>query len=94
MAKVTVKFYSLWQAYAGTDSFILEADGLSGALEEVERQFGARIREGLRSRGIELSGKIEEFSLVLLNGTNIKQVKDTSLRDGDTIHIMPPLAGG
>lgn len=94
MAKVTVKFYSLWQVYAGAESFNVEADDLAGALEQVEQQFGARIREGLKAKGVELSGQIKAFSLVLLNGTNIKQVKDTALKDGDTLHIMPPLAGG
>lgn len=94
MAKVTVKFYSLWQVYAGTEAVMLEADDLWKALEQVEEQFGARIRKGLKSKGVELPGRIEDFSLVLLNGTNIKQVKDTALKDGDTIHIMPPLAGG
>ncbi len=94
MAKVTVKFYSLWQVYAGSASITLEANSLSEALEQVEQKFGARIRDGLKSKGVELSGKIEELSLVLLNSTNIKQLKDTVLKDGDVLHIMPPLAGG
>lgn len=39
-------------------------------------------------------GRIEEFSLVLLNGINIKQLKEVSLKDGDVLHIMPAVAGG
>jgi MoaD family protein len=94
MAKVTVKFYSLWQVYAGTESAGLEADSLAEALAEIEQRFGGKIREGMKAKGIVLDGKIEQFSLVLLNGTNIKQLQDARLKDGDTIHIMPPLAGG
>ncbi len=94
MARVTVKLYSLWQVYAGSASVELEADSLSKALEQVERMFGARIREGLRSKGVELSGRIEEISLVLLNGTNVRQLPDAGLKDGDVLHIMPPVAGG
>jgi|YelNatPaOPRAMG01_1025707.scaffolds.fasta_scaffold348735_2 molybdopterin converting factor small subunit len=94
MAKVTVRLYSLWQMYAGTETARLEADSLAEALNEIEDMFGAKLREGMKAKGIVLDGKIEEFSLVLLNGTNIKQVPDTALKDGDTIHIMPPLAGG
>ncbi len=94
MAKVTVRLYSLWQVYAGAASTVFEAKDLEDLLEQVEQKFGSRIREKLQARKIDLSGRIDEFSLVLLNGTNIKQVNDTSLKDGDVLHIMPPLAGG
>lgn len=94
MAKVTVKFYSLWQEYAGTASADMEANDLADLLAQVEQRFGARIRQRLQAEGVDLGKRIEDFSLVLLNGTNIKQLKEASLKDGDMLHIMPPLAGG
>lgn len=94
MARVTVRFYSLWQVYAGTASTVLEARDLNDLLQQVEERFGSYIREKLKLAKTDLSGRIEDFSLVLLNGTNIKQVESAHLKDGDVLHIMPPLAGG
>ncbi len=89
-----MKFYSLWQVYAGTASVDMEAEDLADLLAQVEQKFGARVRERLQAGGVELNKRIADFSLVLLNGTNIKQLKEASLKDGDVLHIMPPVAGG
>jgi len=94
MPLVTVRFYSLWRSYLGADSTTLQADGIDDALTQVEGKFGHRLREKLEAAGIHLEGKIQEYSLVLVNGIALRNLKSTDLKEGDTLHIFPPGIGG
>ena len=94
MAAVTVKFYSLWRQYLGKDSISLEADTMEDALAQVDAKFGANFREKLEKRGLPSDGKLQDYSVVLLNGTSCRDFKQTTLKDGDILHLFPPIAGG
>lgn len=94
MASVTVRFYSLWRLYLGIDRLSLEVDNLEEALAQIEVRFGSRLREQLQVRGIQVDGKMQDYSLVLLNGTSLRNLEQTELREGDILHIFPPAAGG
>lgn len=81
----------------GIDNLSVEADNVEGALAQVEERFGSRLRQQLeqfRVSGIRMNGKIQDYSLVLLNGINIRNLKLTGLKEGDVLHILPPAAGG
>lgn len=94
MALITVRFYSLWRSYLGTDSTTLEGDDLQDALTQIEEKFGSRLREKLRAAGVHLDGKIQDYSLILLNGISLRNLKSTDLKEGDVLHIFPPAIGG
>jgi len=94
MASITVKFYSLWRLYLGVDSVTLQADNLDEALAQVEERFGPRLREQLQADGVQVDGKIQDYSLILLNGTSLRNLKQTSLKEGDILQIFPPATGG
>lgn len=94
MALVTVRFYSLWRSYLGTDSTTLQADDIQNALGQVEEKFGPRLRENLEIAGVHLDGKIQDYSLILLNGITLRNLKGTALKEGDVLHIFPPSIGG
>ena len=94
MALITVRFYSLWRAYLGTDSTTLQADDIQNALGQVEEKFGPRLRENLEIAGVHLDGKIQDYSLILLNGVTLRNLKSTALKEGDVLHIFPPAIGG
>jgi len=94
MASITVKFYSLWRLYLGVDSVTLQADNLDEALAQVEERFGPRLRERLQADGVQANGKIQDYSLILLNGTSLRNLKQTSLKEGDILQIFPPATGG
>jgi len=94
MASITVRFYSLWRLYLGADSVSLQADDLEEALAQVEEEFGSRLRERLEAHGIQMDGRIQDNSTVLLNGVILRNVTQRRLRDGDILHIFPPGAGG
>ena len=94
MALVTVRFYSLWRSYLDTDSTTLQADHIDDALIQLEEKFGSRLREKLETAGIHLDGKIQDYSLILLNGIALRNLKSTALKEGDVLHIFPPAIGG
>jgi len=94
MASITVQFHSLYRLYLCIDRLSLQADDLDEALGQMEEKFGSRLREQFEKRGIELDQKMQDFSLILLNGINIRNLRETKLREGDTLHIFPPSAGG
>ncbi|MBE9515093.1 MAG: MoaD/ThiS family protein [Chloroflexi bacterium] len=94
MASVIVRFYSLWRHHLGTDSLALQADNIDEALSQLEGRFGCQLREKLETDGIRLDGKIRDYSLILLNGTNMRNLKSTDLKEGDVLHVFPPAMGG
>ena len=94
MASITVRFYSLWRSYLGTDSITLQADDIQDALQQLETGFGPRLRERLETAGVHLDGKIQDYSLILLNGISLRNLKRTDLKEGDVLHIFPPAIGG
>jgi molybdopterin converting factor small subunit len=94
MALITVRFYSLWRSYLGTDKTALQADDIQDALAQLETRFGPRLREKLETAGVHLDGKIQDYSLILLNGIALRNIKSTALKEGDVLHIFPPAIGG
>ena len=94
MASITVHFYSLWRSYLGTDSTTLQADNIEDALAQIEEKLGPRLRKNLEIAGVHLDGKIQDYSLILLNGITLRNLKSTALKEGDVLHIFPPSIGG
>ena len=94
MALITVRFYSLWRSYIGTASTTLQADHIQEALTQLEEEFGSLLRERLGTAGIRLNGKIQDYSLILLNGIALRNLKSNNLKEGDVLHIFPPAIGG
>lgn len=94
MMFITVRFYGLWNLYLGLDRLSLRADSLDDILTQVEERFGSQLRKKLQTRGIKMDGKIQDNSIVLLNGINLRNLKQAKLREGDILHIFPPATGG
>jgi molybdopterin converting factor small subunit len=94
MALITVRFYSLWRSYLGIDSTTLQADHIQDALAQIEEKFGLRLRERLGTAGVHLDGKMQDYSLILLNGIALRNLKTNNLKEGDVLHIFPPAIGG
>ena len=72
----------------------MEADTMEDALKQVDNRYGSVLREKLHARGMKLDGRIEDYSLVLLNNTNLRNLKERSIREGDVLHIFPSVMGG
>ena len=94
MADATVKvrlFATLRKKY-GVKELTVKCDGtLRGAIENASKIIG----EGfLREIYDENQGKVKENMIIMINGRNIRDLKEIKIKDDDIIAIFPPLAGG
>lgn len=64
---------------------------LDAVLEDLDRRF-----PGLRQRVLEDTGEIRRFVSVFVNGDHVTVADPTKvpLKDGDSVHIIPSIAGG
>lgn len=72
---------------------VLEAEGAT--VSEVLRRLGEEY-PGLRERVVAENGEIHRFVNVYLNDEDIRFIDgiETPVKDGDTLAILPALAGG
>lgn len=69
----------------------VQAQTVAGIIEELNRQF-----PGLRERLCDERGELRRFVNIYLNDQDIRfaQGKDTPVKDGDELAIIPAIAGG
>lgn len=71
----------------------VEADGgtVGALVEDLERRF-----PGMRERLVDERGELRRFINIYVNEEDIRflQGKDTTLKDGDSVSIVPAIAGG
>ncbi len=94
MPLITVQFYTLWRQYLGIDQVSMEAENLEDALNQIDQKYGSTLKEKLQARGAKVECRIQDFSLVLLNNTSLRNLKENTLREGDALRIFPPVMGG
>ena len=75
----------------GADEVTVQGDTVKALVDDLERKF-----PGIKERICDESGKIRRFVNVYVNGDDIRflQNLETSVRDGDSISIVPAIAGG
>jgi hypothetical protein len=66
MASIAIKFYSLWHLYLGLDNVTIQTDKSSEALAQVKERFGPHLQEQLRAHGVQVDGKIQDYSIIYL----------------------------
>jgi len=75
----------------GSDEVDVNGDTVLAMLEDLEQK-----HPGSKERIMDESGKVRRFVNVYVNGDDIRflQNVDTALKDGDSISIVPAIAGG
>lgn len=75
----------------GSDEVDVNGDTVLAMLEDLEQK-----HPGIKERIMDDSGKVRRFVNVYVNGDDIRflQNVDTALKDGDSISIVPAIAGG
>jgi adenylyltransferase/sulfurtransferase len=93
MAKVEFTIPSVLNKGAGEKKVSLEANNLDDAFTKLSDQLG----EDFRRRVFDLNGKPRALINIYINGKNMR-FKDNgmtaSLADGDSVYILPAVAGG
>ncbi len=69
----------------------VEAKTVKEAIEKLEQQY-----PGFKERLLDENGELRKFVNLYLNDEDIRFMKgvDTELKDGDTLSIVPAIAGG
>ncbi len=75
----------------GVDEVSAEGNSVHALVDDLEQKF-----PGIKERICDESGKIRRFVNVYVNGDDIRFLKnlETSLKEGDSISIVPAIAGG
>ena len=75
----------------GSDEVAVDGDTVLAMLEDLEQK-----HPGIKERIMDEGGKVRRFVNVYVNGDDIRFLKnvDTALKDGDSISIVPAIAGG
>jgi len=94
MSLITVQFYTLWRQYLGVEKVSMEAENLEDALNQIDQKYGVTLKEKLQARGVKVDGKIQDFSMVLVNNISLRNLKENTLKEGDALRFFPPVMGG
>src|SRR5918911_1610182 len=93
MPKVEFTIPSVLNKGAGEKKVSLEAKNLDDAFTKLSAQMG----EDFKRRVFDLNGKPRALINIYMNGKNMRFKNDgmaTSLADGDSVYILPAVAGG
>ena len=89
---IEVRVPTVLRSYTG-DAKVVEANGAT--LRELLDDLDAR-HEGLKGRLVDEHGDLARFVNVYVNDEDARFLDgiDTALRDGDTVAVLPAVAGG
>lgn len=75
----------------GQGEVTVEASTIGELIDALEREF-----PGMKDRLVDENGEIRKFVNFFVNDEDIRflQGKDTPIKDGDTVAIIPAIAGG
>ncbi len=75
----------------GQGEIQIEASSIGELIEKLEEEF-----PGIKERLVEPNGEIRKFVNFFVNDEDIRFLngKDTQLKDGDVVSIIPAIAGG
>jgi molybdopterin synthase sulfur carrier subunit len=75
----------------GADEVDAQGSTMRALMDDLEQNY-----PGIRERICDETGKVRRFVNVYVNGDDIRflQNLETSLKDGDSISIVPAIAGG
>ena len=75
----------------GSDEVNAQGSNIKSLVDDLEKNY-----PGIKERICDESGKVRRFVNVYVNGDDIRflQNLDTALKEGDSISIVPAIAGG
>ncbi len=92
MPKISVRLYTALKDRAGQERYDLTASNVAQLLKKLSAELPEAAREGM----FDDSGKVRGRFTLCLNTAmlNPREFGKIKLQEGDTVHVMPPIAGG
>lgn len=90
--RVTVHYLAQLKQAVGVPSEVIDAP--PGTLYDLIRHIADRHGEPLRRLLFDASGAIQPTNLLFLNDEQIQQPASKTLKDGDGVMLLSPIAGG
>lgn len=94
MATVMVKLYGLWRRHLGISILQVEANDINEVLAELDEKLRLHLENSPIEARLKMEGQIKDNSVVLLNGIGLRNLKETTLKEGDVLFVFPPIGGG
>jgi len=91
--KVKIELYATFRDKYGRKELVVECDGsIRHLIEEASKILGKNFFDEVYDRE---KNRVRDDRIFTINGRNIKDIRgEVRLRDGDSIAIFPPIAGG
>jgi len=92
MPNITVRFYTILKEKLGTGSIELSCSNVGDCIRKLSEKFGEKFTQTV----LDSKGKVKGYFILLLNGYVVdrKNLRKQKLKNGDVLHIFPPIAGG
>ncbi|MEM1658951.1 MAG: MoaD family protein [Candidatus Jordarchaeales archaeon] len=92
MVKVKVRFYASFRDKYKVKEVEVDCDG---GLESFMDSLDSKVKGAKRDLFDEKKNTVKDSVLFLLNGINVKTMKEPiKFKDGDVVSVFPPIAGG
>lgn len=90
---VKVKFFASFREIVGEKEVSVLAEDVSTLLEKLSKEYGG-LKEALFENYE--NKELKKYVNIFMNGRAIRELGglNTSLKEGDTVTIFPPVAGG
>lgn len=92
MGKVKITFYEALARATGEKEVEVEAPTLREALNRLTSKYGKHFKERIYDE----TGNLRRFINIYVNGRNVRflDLLDTTLKNGDSVSVMPAVSGG
>ncbi len=92
LPRVTVKFYTVLRDKLGTGNVELTGADVLEVLKKLSSKYGPDFKEEIFDK----NGDVHNYYILLLNDKTVdqKNPQKSALKEGDVLHIFPPIAGG
>lgn len=94
MAEIHINFIGAWRLFLGVRTVRAEVDTMDEARDYVEKIYRPVFEKKLQSMGVNEKQSVWDNSNILFNGKTIKSLDEVIPRDGDSVDLIPLIAGG
>jgi molybdopterin converting factor small subunit len=94
LAKIDIHFFGPWRLFFDERKIRADLKDINEAREYIDSNYGPIFKQKLQSMGVNKSESVWENSNILINGKKINLSDEVLFKDGDSLDLLPLVAGG